>query len=66
MRKSLEVIADKFCQFPMKANAVIREPEIAKRCTDGIYEWQASRTDAESYILHDGPPYANGEPHTGE
>jgi isoleucyl-tRNA synthetase len=53
--------------FPMKANLPQSEP---KRLTaweqEGLYEQiRAARQDAPSYVLHDGPPYANGEIHLG-
>ena len=53
--------------FPMKANLPKREPEILafwerERIYDTIQE---SRRGAELYILHDGPPYANGHIHIG-
>ena len=41
---------------------------LIKRCSDDLYEWQrASRPkDSESsFVLHDGPPYANGDLHVG-
>ena len=53
--------------FPMKANLAKREPEMLARW-DGmrIYEKirEASR-GRKPYILHDGPPYANGNIHLG-
>ncbi|HON17505.1 MAG TPA: class I tRNA ligase family protein, partial [Spirochaetota bacterium] len=53
--------------FPMKANLPQKEPAIVKKWEEGkIYQKiQESRKDAESYILHDGPPYANGHIHLG-
>lgn len=37
-----------------------------KRCTDDLYAWQArERPAAKPFVLHDGPPYANGELHIG-
>ena len=55
--------------FPMKANLPQREPEILK-------EWEAARTfeslvasnvarGGKRFVLHDGPPYANGHIHIG-
>jgi len=53
--------------FPMKANLAKREPEILK-------EWEAKKIyhlisqqgkGKTKYILHDGPPYANGNIHIG-
>ena len=32
--------------------------------TDHEYKYYISRTGSE-YVLHDGPPYANGSPHLG-
>ena len=53
--------------FPMKANLTKKEPEIlkeweAKRIYQQISEGSKGRT---KYILHDGPPYANGHIHIG-
>ena len=53
--------------FPMKANLAKREPEILKRWEEkGTYH-QLSRAakGRAKYILHDGPPYANGNIHIG-
>ncbi|QDS68983.1 hypothetical protein FKW77_009226 [Venturia effusa] len=37
-----------------------------KRCTDDLYVWQqASRPRENTFVLHDGPPYANGSLHIG-
>ncbi|KAI9726880.1 MAG: isoleucine-tRNA ligase [Chrysothrix sp. TS-e1954] len=37
-----------------------------RQCTDNLYAWQAQdRSRQESFILHDGPPYANGSLHVG-
>ena len=53
--------------FPMRANLAKREPEFLKA-------WEAKKIyrvlmeqskDREKYILHDGPPYANGNIHIG-
>lgn len=36
------------------------------RCTDDLYAWQRSTRPAENtFVLHDGPPYANGGLHIG-
>jgi len=53
--------------FPMKANLPVREPEMLKKWNqEKIYDKiMESRKDAEVYILHDGPPYANGNIHIG-
>ncbi|QNN23840.1 isoleucine--tRNA ligase [Planctomycetales bacterium ZRK34] len=53
--------------FSMKANLVQREPEFQKRWDKlDIYQrMRDARTDAPDFILHDGPPYANGPIHLG-
>jgi isoleucyl-tRNA synthetase len=53
--------------FAMKANLPTREPErLATWEAAGLYEQiRAARTGAPKYILHDGPPYANGAIHLG-
>ncbi len=53
--------------FPMKANLTQREPKMLQYWQDiELYaQRQQLRQDAEKYILHDGPPYANGAIHLG-
>jgi isoleucyl-tRNA synthetase len=53
--------------FPMKADLVAREPQrLAKWGVTGLYEKiQAGRAGAEKFVLHDGPPFANGDVHIG-
>ncbi|MBT8113942.1 MAG: isoleucine--tRNA ligase, partial [Arenicella sp.] len=53
--------------FPMKAGLPQREPQILKKWQqlDVYHSLQQQRADAETYVLHDGPPYANGEIHIG-
>ncbi len=53
--------------FPMKANLPQKEPEILKLWDDmGIYaKIRETSKDRPAYILHDGPPYANGNIHLG-
>ncbi len=52
--------------FDMRANASKREPEIQKFWQDEqIYEKLAQNNPKELFILHDGPPYANGSLHIG-
>ena len=37
-----------------------------RECSDGLYQWQSvERPTNDSFVLHDGPPYANGPLHTG-
>ena len=53
--------------FAMKANLARREPEIQARWEEmGLYgKIRAARKGAERRVLHDGPPYANGDIHMG-
>ena len=54
-------------QFPMRGNLAQREPEMLKQW-DAANLYQKLRQQAAGrpkFILHDGPPYANGEIHIG-
>src|SRR3970282_502969 len=53
--------------FPMRANLAQREPEILARWEEtGLYRAMAARRRGkEKFVLHDGPPYANGHIHIG-
>ena len=53
--------------FPMKANLGTLEPKLLGQWKDSnLYESiRASRQGRPMYILHDGPPYANGNIHLG-
>jgi isoleucyl-tRNA synthetase len=53
--------------FPMKANLNQREPEmLAKWQENGLYEkMEQAGAGKPLYVLHDGPPYANGHIHIG-
>ena len=53
--------------FPMKANLAKREQELLKSWEDnGLYEKiRKICAGREKFILHDGPPYANGDIHIG-
>jgi isoleucyl-tRNA synthetase len=53
--------------FPMKANLAVREPEMLKNWEETrLYqEIQKSRAGQELFVLHDGPPFANGDVHMG-
>ena len=53
--------------FPMAANLTKMEPLIRERWEkEKLYEKiQAARKGAKAWILHDGPPYANGDVHVG-
>ncbi|MEE4203582.1 MAG: class I tRNA ligase family protein, partial [Halieaceae bacterium] len=53
--------------FPMKANLANREPERLKQWEAmGLYaRMREAAAGKPKFILHDGPPYANGELHVG-
>ncbi len=53
--------------FPMKANLTNREPEFYKKMNDSnFYNSLILKNEKKPvYILHDGPPYANGSIHLG-
>ena len=54
-------------EFPMRGNLAKREPEMLKRWADeNLYaKIRKAGEGKEKFILHDGPPYANGEIHIG-
>lgn len=52
--------------FPMRANLKEMEPRILRRWeSENIYELLQSGKGGGKFILHDGPPYANGHIHIG-
>ncbi len=55
--------------FPMKANLVQREPEMLRRWNEidayAAMLAAASKEGTQTFLLHDGPPYANGHIHLG-
>ncbi|CAA0108588.1 Isoleucine--tRNA ligase [BD1-7 clade bacterium] len=53
--------------FPMKASLAQREPQTLKKWEkDGLYQKIRENSEGrEKFILHDGPPYANGDIHIG-
>ena len=53
--------------FPMKANLASREPDFLRMWEEArLYEQiQKAREGAELFVLHDGPPFANGDVHMG-
>jgi len=54
-------------KFPMKANLTQKEPEMLKRWeqTDAYRIMYSTGATKEPFVLHDGPPYANGNIHLG-
>ncbi|MHB1419646.1 MAG: isoleucine--tRNA ligase [Bacillota bacterium] len=53
--------------YPMRANLPQREPEMLKFWEEQDIYWAVQRMNAgkPKFILHDGPPYANGDIHLG-
>lgn len=53
--------------FPMRGNLPENEPKIFEEIFEnGLYEKMLKKNEGkEPFVLHDGPPYANGEIHTG-
>ena len=52
--------------FPMRAGLPAREPEWLERWEKiGVYDRLREQSDRPSFVLHDGPPYANGHLHIG-
>lgn len=56
-----------YTEFPMKANLAQREPNMLKKWQQTkLYEQvREQRQGRDKFILHDGPPYANGNIHIG-
>ena len=54
-------------EFPMRGNLAKREPEMLKQWQDnGLYQKIRQHCDGRpTFVLHDGPPYANGDIHIG-
>ncbi len=54
-------------KFPLRADPTKHEPAIQKaRNFQDLYQWQLdNRPHDKSFTLHDGPPFANGDPHMG-
>ena len=51
--------------FEMRANSVVKEPKMQEWWRErGVYETLRDR-EGEAFVLHDGPPYANGDLHIG-
>lgn len=53
--------------FEMRGNLTKKEPKYQKRWQEEqLYDKMlARREDAKPFVLHDGPPYANGDIHLG-
>ncbi len=51
--------------FPPRAAPPGDRPRLLQKCTDDIYAWQRTNRKGDTFTLHDGPPYANGDLHIG-
>ena len=52
--------------FSMRANSVVREPEIQNFWAKNSIDFKlGSNNSGKTFTLHDGPPYANGALHMG-
>ena len=53
--------------FEMRGNLTIKEPKMIEKWQEmNLYEkMNQNREGCEEYLLHDGPPYANGDIHCG-
>ncbi|MCS7262201.1 MAG: isoleucine--tRNA ligase [Aquificaceae bacterium] len=65
MRNYAETLNLPKTDFPMKANLSEREPQILKKW-EGLYgKLKEKNRGKPLFVLHDGPPYANGHIHIG-
>jgi len=52
--------------FGLRANSVVREPELQKLWEENqVLKRVSERNTGAAFVLHDGPPYANGDLHMG-
>jgi len=52
----------------LTSHYVAPSEQLQQRCSDELYAWQKQQRSgggAKRFVLHDGPPYANGHPHLG-
>ena len=53
-------------RFPMKANLSQNEPQTCKRWKkEALYSKLINQKHTNTFLFHDGPPYANGDIHIG-
>ena len=66
LSKNYILFVKNFIYLILKFNIILLN-SIAQACSfDELYKWQwKNRSDENKYILHDGPPYANGNVHVG-
>ncbi|KAI9432988.1 tRNA synthetases class I-domain-containing protein [Lactarius indigo] len=51
--------------FPQWTNPLKTEVSLRKKTCDDLYRWQWENNKGPLFVLHDGPPYANGDLHMG-
>ena len=42
-----------------------RQAKLIEKATDSLYAWQREKPGRKHFVIHDGPPYANGDLHVG-
>ncbi|KAI0065258.1 isoleucyl-tRNA synthetase [Artomyces pyxidatus] len=52
-------------RFPQWTDPTETENALRARTCDELYKWQLENAVGPSFVLHDGPPYANGDLHMG-
>ncbi|XP_060879352.1 isoleucine--tRNA ligase, mitochondrial [Metopolophium dirhodum] len=66
LKKSIFLPVTKFKNRLNADQTIQRDSHIFKTCGfSELYSWQRQHVNNEEYILHDGPPYANGSAHMG-
>ncbi|XP_060838287.1 isoleucine--tRNA ligase, mitochondrial [Rhopalosiphum padi] len=66
LKKSIFLPVTKFKNRLNADQTIQRDSHIFKTCGfSELYSWQRQHVNSEEYILHDGPPYANGSAHMG-
>lgn len=51
--------------FPIWSEPSVSRETFHERTTEQLYKWQSENLPGPPFVLHDGPPYANGNLHTG-
>ena len=51
--------------FPLRPSPADREPQLRSLISSELYKWQQVFNTGTDFVLHDGPPYANGKLHSG-
>eukprot|EP00124_Ichthyophonus_hoferi_P005215 Ihof_evm2s703 gene=Ihof_evmTU2s703 len=51
--------------FSMRSNPAHELKLQEDHCVADLYQWQLANNLGPEFVLHDGPPFANGKPHVG-